>query len=161
MGGDGLGTSRHRFPVPLYAPRMARSQIIAQLAEVPLFAACSKKELQFVARATTEVSFADGDVIVTQDETAREAFVIVEGTAVVRRNKRKVAEVGPGATIGELGLLDRGPRTATVVAAGPVSALVLTPQEFSGVLAEVPSIGTKLLKSMAAMVRDLDSKAYG
>lgn len=140
---------------------MARAQIIAQLADVPLFSACSKKELQFVARATTDVSFADGETIVSQDETAREAFVIVGGTAIVRRNNRKVAELGAGSTIGELGLLDRGPRTATVVAKGPVDALVLTPQEFSGVLAEVPSISTKLLKSMAAMIRDLDSKAYG
>lgn len=140
---------------------MARAQITQHLAQIPLFSACSKKELQAIARATTEVHLADGHVLTTQDESSREAFVVVSGKVVVRRNNRKIAELGPGATIGDIGLLDRGPRTATVVANGPVDALVLTPQEFSALLADVPSLSTKLLKSLASMVRELDKKVYG
>ena len=80
---------------------------------------------------------------------------------MVKRNNRKIAELGPGSILGEMGLLDKGPRTATVVAQGPVSALVLGPREFAGLLDEVPSISHKLLKAMAARIRELDTKAYG
>ena len=70
-------------------------------------------------------------------------------------------QLGPGAFLGELGLLDKGPRTATVIAQGPVETLVLGPREFAGLLDEVPSISHKLLKALAARIRELDAKAYG
>ncbi|WP_436793997.1 cyclic nucleotide-binding domain-containing protein [Actinospongicola halichondriae] len=140
---------------------MARTNASAHLAKVPLFAACSKKELALIAKATDVVSLPDGHALTTQDETSREAFVITAGKAVVRRNKRKVAELGAGAVIGELGLLDRGPRTATVVADGPIEVLVIGPREFSALLDEVPTINHKLLKSLAGKVRELDKAAFG
>jgi CRP-like cAMP-binding protein len=140
---------------------MARTNVTDHLARVPLFSACSKKELTTIARATDEISVPDGHVLTTQDESAREAFVIVDGTVSVKRNNRKVAELGPGSIIGELGLLDRGPRTATVVADGPVDLLVIAPREFAALLDDVPSITHKLLKSLAAKVRELDAKTYG
>jgi CRP-like cAMP-binding protein len=58
-------------------------------------------------------------------------------------------------------LLDKGPRTATIVTQGPVEALVLGPREFAGLLDEVPSISHKLLKAMAERIRELDTKAFG
>ena len=140
---------------------MARTNASVHLAQVPLFSACSKKELATIAKATDLASLPDGHQLTTQDEMSREAFVITQGTAIVRRNNRKVAELGPGAVIGQLGLLDRGPRTATVVADGPVEVLVIGPREFSALLDEVPSINHKMLKSLAGMVRELDKKAFG
>jgi CRP/FNR family cyclic AMP-dependent transcriptional regulator len=142
-------------------PRMARKKVTDHLSTVPLFSACSNKELQLIAKASDELTIADGRNLVTQDESSREAFVIIDGKAVVKRNNRKVADLGPGAIIGELGLLDRGPRTATVVADGPVDVLVIGPREFAALLDDVPSITHKLLKSLAARVRDLDAKTYG
>ena len=114
-----------------------------------------------IARAGTEMSFPDGTVLMKQDDSSREAFILTEGTVVVKRNGRKVAELGPGAFLGELGLLDRGSRTATVEALGPVEALVLGPREFSGLIDEVPSISHKLLRALAARIRELDTKAFG
>lgn len=140
---------------------MSKTSVTDHLAQVPLFTACSKKELGMIAKATTELSFPDGTELMQQDHSAREAFVLTEGTVVVKRNGRKVAELGPGAFLGELGLLDKGPRTATVVAQGPVETLVLGPREFAGLLDEVPSISHKLLKALAARIRELDAKAYG
>ena len=140
---------------------MARSNVTDHLANVPLFSACSQKELARIAKATDEISLPDGRVLMNQDESSKEAFIIVEGKAIVRRNNRKVAELGPGQMIGQLGLLDRGPRTATVVADGPVEVLVLGPREFAALLDDVPSITHKLLKSLAGMVRELDSKTFG
>ncbi len=140
---------------------MPKTSVTDHLAAVPLFNACSKKELGVIAKATTEMSFPDGTELMQQDASAREAFILTSGTAVVKRNGRKVAELGPGSVLGELGLLDKGPRTATVVAQGPVEALVLGPREFAGLLDEVPSISHKLMRAMAARIRELDAKAYG
>ena len=140
---------------------MARSNVTDHLSKVPLFSACSKKELNTIAKATDELTLPDGHVLVSQDQSSREAFVIVEGKVTVKRNNRKIAELGPGAMIGEYGLLDRGPRTATVVADGPVDVLVIAPREFSALLDDVPSITHKLLASLAAKVRELDAAVYG
>lgn len=140
---------------------MPNPSVTEHLGAVPLFNACSKKELGRIAKAATEMSFPDGTVLMTQDDTAREAFILTSGTAIVKRNGRKVAELGPGAFLGELGLLDRGPRTATVVAQGPVEALVLGPREFAGLLDEIPTLAHKLLKALAERIRELDTKAFG
>lgn len=140
---------------------MARHDVTEHLAQVPLFSACSKKELNKIAKATDEVHVDDGHVLTTQDDRADEAFIIVSGSVTVKRNGRKVAELGPGSMIGELGLLDRGTRTATVTADGPADLLVIGPREFAALLDDVPSINHKLLRSLATMVRDLDAKTYG
>lgn len=140
---------------------MARHDVSEHLAQVPLFSACSKKELTRIAKATDEVSIEDGHVLTAQDDRSDEAFIIVSGTVTVKRNGRKIAELGPGSMIGELGLLDRGTRTATVTANGPVELLVLGPREFAALLDDVPSINHKLLRSLASMVRELDAKTYG
>lgn len=128
---------------------------------MPLFAACSKKELALIAKLTDTTQLPAGHELTTQDQSSREAFVIVSGSATVKRNNRKVAEVGPGTVIGELGLLDRGPRTATVITNEPVEVLVIAPREFASLLDEVPAIASKLLKSLAGTIRDLDKKTYG
>ena len=140
---------------------MANKDYVDQLAQVPLFSACSKKELQRIAKATDEISLPAGHTLMHQGELGREAFVIVDGTAVVRRNGRKVAELGPGSAVGELSLLDRGERTATVEALTDLEVLVLGPREFGAVIDSTPSISGKLLATMAATIRDLDSKVFG
>ena len=141
---------------------MARQKShLDHLASVSLFSACSKKELQAVARASDQVELAAGRALCEQGSIGREAFVILDGKAEVKRNGRKVAELGPGDTFGELALLDHGPRTATVAAVTPLTVLVIGAREFAGILDEVPPIAHKLLKSLAGMVRELDTKTYG
>ena len=66
----------------------------------------------------------------------REAFVIVDGSATVKRNGKKVATLGPGAVVGELSLLDHGPRTATVTTDTDTTVLVIDQRHFLGVLDE-------------------------
>jgi CRP/FNR family cyclic AMP-dependent transcriptional regulator len=140
---------------------MARTSHLDHLASVPLFSACSKKELQAVARATDQLVLPAGKVLCEQGATGREAFVLVEGTAEVRINGKKVATVGPGSCVGELALLDHGPRTATVVAETDVTALVIGIREFGAILDEVPSMTHKLLRALAARIRTLDTEVYG
>jgi len=140
---------------------MARQSHLDHLASVPLFSACSKKELQAVAKASDEVHLTAGRILCEQDSIGREAFVIVDGKADVHRNGRKVATLGPGDCVGELALLDHGPRTATVTAATDLSVLVLGVREFAGLIDEVPPIAHKVLRALAARVRELDVKTFG
>lgn len=140
---------------------MARNSHLEHLAAIPLFSALSRKELQRVAKASDEVTVDAGHELVRQGDVGREMFVLVEGSATVRRNGRKVATLGPGSAIGELSLLDQGPRTATVTTDTPARLLVLGPRELSAVLDDVPTVAHKLLATLAARIRELDSKIYG
>lgn len=139
----------------------SRTKHLEHLAEIPLFSALSKRDLGRIAKASNEINVDAGHVLVDQGDAGREAFVIVEGTAVVHRNGRKVGELGPGDAIGELALLDHGPRTATVTASTPLTALVLSAREFAGVIEEVPGLALKLLAQLAGRVRELDRQIYG
>lgn len=126
-----------------------------------MFSALSKRDLGRIAKASNEITVEPGHVLVDQGDAGREAFVIVEGTATVKRNGRKVGTLGAGDSIGELALLDHGPRTATVTADTQLTALVLSAREFAGVIEEVPGLSQKLLGQLAARVRDLDRQIYG
>jgi CRP-like cAMP-binding protein len=140
---------------------VGRDAYLDHLAQVPLFAACSKKELQTIARASDELALPAGRVLVEQDTSGHECFVLVDGTVSVTINGNKVATLGPGAYFGELSLLDKGPRTATVTAETPVTVLVLGPREFATVLDDVPSLTHKMLAALAGRLRELDTKTYG
>ena len=136
-----------------------RTSAADQLANVPLFSALSKRDLQRVAKASDEISIAAGRVLVEQGRTGHEFFLILEGEAVVRRNNRKVATLGPGQYFGELAILDRGPRSASVVANTDMRVLVLGQREFVGVLDSIPGMASKLLTTMAQRLREADTKA--
>ncbi len=141
---------------------MARKNTyLDHLASVPMFAACSARELQTIAKASDEVNLPAGKTLITQDSVGRECFILVDGSVKVSRNGRKVASLGPGASFGELSLLDKGPRTATVETETPVTVLVLGPREFATVIDEVPSITHKLLATLASKIRELDKATYG
>src|SRR5438093_7172943 len=93
-------------PRSLDSGRMARHDVfIDHLQQVPMFSACSRKDLQLVARRAEEVHVAAGKALITEGETGHEYFVILNGTAKVLRHGRKIATVGPGDAFGELALL--------------------------------------------------------
>ena len=131
------------------------------LRNVPLFSSCSTKELQTIAKATDELTVPAGHVLTDQGQMGREAFVIVDGSATVKRNGKKVATLGPGAVVGELSLLDHGPRTATVTTDSETTVLVIEQRHFLGVLESVPALARKLLATLAARVREFDRQYYG
>ena len=131
------------------------------LRRIPLFAGCTKKELERLARAGDEVDMEAGSLLADQGQTGREAFVILAGSVSVRRNGRKVATLGPGAIVGELSLLDHGPRTATVTCDTDCKVFVISQRHFLAVLDDVPTIGHKLMASLAARIRELDRQYYG
>lgn len=137
------------------------SDHLDHLARVSLFAGADRKELGEIAKLTTELPLAAGSTLVQQGDLGREAFVVVEGEAVASIDGSEVAVLGPGDCIGEIALLDKGPRSATVVARTDMSVLVLDPREFKGLLLQVPAIAIKVATALAERVRVLDSKLYG
>ena len=139
----------------------SRTKQLDSLRQVPLFGACSKKELTTVAKATDEVKMEAGRVIVDQGEMGREAFVLVEGEVTIKRNGRKVATLEPGSIVGELSLLDKGPRTATATCATDCTVLVIDQRRFLAVVEDIPSISRKLMASLAGRIRELDRAYYG
>ncbi len=134
---------------------------VEHLRNVPLFSGCSTKDLEKIAKAGDEVRMPAGSLLVDQGQTGREAFVVLDGTVTVKRNGRKVASLGAGTVVGELSLLDHGPRTATVTCETDCDLLLLNQRNFMGVLDEVPALAHKMLATLAGRIRDLDRQYYG
>jgi CRP/FNR family transcriptional regulator, cyclic AMP receptor protein len=139
--------------------RLRRDAFLDHLAEVPLFSALSKKDLQLVARNTEDVKVDAGKVLVSEGSAGTEFFVIVDGKARVTRRGKKIAELGQGGFFGDLALLDRAPRNATVVAETPMEVLVLGQREFAALIDEVPGFAHKLLAGLARRLREADAKS--
>jgi CRP-like cAMP-binding protein len=133
------------------------AQITEHLLRIPLFAGCSTRDLDRLARATDEVTLSMGTALTRQGDIGREAFVLLSGTAEVQRDGATVAELGPGAVIGELALLDGGPRTATVVATTDVGVIVLNRPAFNAMLDEIPTLAHQLLVTLAHRLRAADA----
>ena len=129
------------------------------LSKIWLFSACSAAQLRTIRKAIEEVEVPAGRVLCEEGTLGREFFFIVSGTASVRRNGRRVTTLGPGRYFGELSLLDRKPRSATVVSETPMTLLVLEQRRFNGLLDDMPTLSHKLLVAMSARLRDADAKA--
>lgn len=132
---------------------------LKQLKKVPLFSALSQKDLKLVAKRGSDLEVPAGKVLVEQGAAGAEFFVIVSGTAKVTRRGKSVATVGPGDYFGDLALLDKAPRNATVVAVTPMELVVLPQREFAGLIEDVPGFARKLLAGMARRLREADAKS--
>lgn len=132
---------------------------VSRLAKVPLFADCSQRDLQTVARVVRDIPHKAGTVIAREGEPGIGLFILVEGTADVTIGGKKKATLGPGEFFGEIALLDGGPRTATVTANTDVQMLGLTEWVFRGLMQEHPSIALKTLQQMAGRLRSATKAA--
>jgi CRP/FNR family transcriptional regulator, cyclic AMP receptor protein len=134
---------------------MARNDTDARLAAIPLFEGLSKKELRLVSQLMTELTIAPGTTLIEQDTVGRECMIIVSGTAVVRRNGRKIATLGSGDIMGELSVLSGLPRTATVVADTELVIESLNRREFMSLLDDSPRIAKKILLGAITSLHEL------
>jgi CRP/FNR family transcriptional regulator, cyclic AMP receptor protein len=98
----------------------------ARLKKIPVFADVDDEELRHIANLMAEVSVPEGKELVREGDYAYDVIVIEEGTASVERGGEHVADVGPGDLIGEMGVLEREQRNATVVATSPMRLFTLT-----------------------------------
>jgi CRP/FNR family transcriptional regulator, cyclic AMP receptor protein len=129
--------------------QIAHNQKVDLIRRVPLFSRLSKGELKDLAMLADEIDLRDGKELTRQGAPGREFFVLLEGTADVRKNGRKINTLGPGDFFGEIALVSREPRTATVTATSPVRTLVITDRSFRRLLDESPQVKTKVMEAMA------------
>jgi CRP-like cAMP-binding protein len=134
-------------------------QVASELGKIPLFAGCSQRELQIVARVVKEVRHPAGTVIAREGEPGIGLFVLTEGAASVSIGGVKKGKIQPGEFFGEIALLDGGPRTATVTADTDVRLLGLTEWVFRGLVQQHPSIAIKTLQAMAGRLRNATKAA--
>ena len=149
---------RARELIPRYAEGMAISKE-QSLKSTWLFSECSARELRSIARAADEVTVPEGRVLVDEGTIGREFYLIIKGTASVKRKGKQVATLKAGQHFGELALLDRRPRNATVTSTSEMDVMVLGQRQFNGLLDAIPSLSRKLLAAMAGRVREQDRKA--
>ena len=137
---------------------MNKNAQIELLRGVWLFERCTQKELATVASVATTLDVQAGKILAEEGAIGREFFVIVSGKAEVTRTGVGVAVLGPGSFFGEMALLDRQPRTATVATCEPSQVMVLTTQAFTGVIDSMPSVDRKMLAVLAGRLRDLEDR---
>jgi CRP/FNR family transcriptional regulator, cyclic AMP receptor protein len=132
--------------------RLRKDAKIDLLRSIPLFSNCSKRDLSSVSAIADEIDLKEGKELTRQGKPGREFFVLVEGTADVLKNNRKVAALKAGDFFGEIALVSDAPRTATVRASSPVLALVVTERNFKRLLDDQPEIERKVLTALAERV---------
>lgn len=138
-----------------------RNRTVELLGAVPILAGCSPDQLAAIAALGTELQVPAGRHLTRQGAGGREFFVVLDGGADCLVNGALVAELGPGDYVGEMALLDRGPRTADVVARTDMTVLVLDPGEFHRFLEASPSIAVRMLGVLASRLRAAEATATG
>ena len=114
------------------------------LSSLPLFSGLGKRELKALAQIADEVDLSEGRKLVREGDYAYEFFVLEEGTAEVRVGDEHVADLGPGDFFGEIGILAKEHRTATVISTSPVSLVVLTRGALRAIDREYPGVADAL-----------------
>jgi CRP-like cAMP-binding protein len=136
--------------------RSIPKEILEAVRAIPLFSTCNNGELRDIARLGTRASVPAGRTITIEGKPGRELLVILDGRATCRVKGRKLAHFGPGEFFGEMSMLDKGPRSATVTAESEMDLLVLDGQEFRSLIEASPGVAWKMLASMAGRLRNAD-----
>lgn len=136
--------------------RPSKDTKIELLRGVELFNRCRKGDLARIASLADVIECPAGKTLTREGESGWEFFVVVDGQATARRGGRKVGTIGRGSFLGEMSLLDQGPRTATVTADSDMQLLVLSSRSFSQLIDEVPSVGRRIMAGMAERLRALE-----
>jgi CRP-like cAMP-binding protein len=126
-----------------------------QLQELPLFAGVSKRQVRKIARLGRIARFPATTPIVTVGGLGEAFYVILSGLVAVDIGRGRPVELGRGDCFGEMALLDDAPRSATVTATRETTCLLLGRKAFDTILSTEPSIGSKLLRTLAARLRDV------
>lgn len=112
--------------------------------DIPMFRHLSKTELERIGSWLQSFSIPEGDLLVREGASAEEFFLIEDGEAAVLEDGERVAVLGPGDFFGEIGLLETGRRTASVVAATPMDVIVMYRPDFERMKVELPTVADQI-----------------
>lgn len=121
-----------------------------RLKDIPLFSELGRRDRKSVAEHADEVDVPSGTTLIEQGRLAYEFFVITDGTADILDGDEKIAEVGPGDVLGEIGVLETHKRTATVVATSPMRLVVMYGPELTALKDKIPDV----LDRLYAIIRE-------
>ena len=121
---------------------------VEAIKRVPLFAKLSKQGLQEIATIADEIDLPEGKQLTRQGERAQEFVVLLDGSAEVEQDGRIVNQLGAGDFLGEIGLVTKLPRTATVKTTSSVRALVITDRDFLELLRHSPDVSAGVLEAL-------------
>jgi CRP/FNR family transcriptional regulator, cyclic AMP receptor protein len=125
----------------------------ARLKKIPVFADLDAEELGHIAAIAAEVSVPEGKELVREGDYSYDVLAIEEGTARVERNGQYIDDVGPGDVVGEMGVLERSQRNATVVATSPMLLVTLTSWDIRRLRKLAPK-AVEHLRAIVAQRRD-------
>jgi len=128
------------------------------LRNVSLFAGLDDRELESLADEFNERHFSAGDKIALEGEGGLMFFVVESGEATVEVHGEEVGRLGPGAHFGEIALIDRRPRTATVTAVSDLRTYGLPVFVFRPFVEARPEVAWKLLEAMADRLATAESR---
>lgn len=131
---------------------------LARLASSPVFAQLGERKLRELSPYTDDVTVPAGTVLMEEGSRPRELEVLVEGSASVILHGKPVKEVGPGDVIGEMALLNRGLRSATVVTTSETKLIVIDGAHFAALMERFPEIADDL-RSLAGARSEEDARA--
>jgi CRP/FNR family cyclic AMP-dependent transcriptional regulator len=128
---------------------LRRNQKVELIRKVPLFGHLSKRQLEQIAQIADEIDLREGKEMTKQGSRGREFFVLLDGTADVKKGGRRINTMKSGDFFGEIALVSDVPRTATVTATSPIRALVITDRSFRRLMQDMPEIQAKVLSALA------------
>ncbi len=132
------------------------SAVIDHMRKVPLFRGMHTSALETVADRASETTFEDGETLTREGEAGDTFYIIIEGRLEVSKQGTTVRELGPGDFLGEISLVDGGPRTATVTAVGPVQALVIRRADFLEMVEWDSAVRLGILTALTERIRKTD-----
>jgi CRP-like cAMP-binding protein len=139
--------------------RLHRDRKVELIASVPLFSRCSKRQLRSVAALADEIERPAGRVLAKEGTFGSEFFVIVDGAAEVRKGSTRLALLGAGDFFGEIALVTRAPRTATVTLIEPSTLLVMAERDFDALLKDEPEIQGRILQALGDRLAEVDASS--
>lgn len=139
---------------------MSIQEDVEALKRIPLFAKVEPAKLKLMAFASERAQYQAGDQLFHQGDAADAAFIILGGAADILvdtpNGPLKVAEVGPGAFVGEIAILIDVPRTATIKATEPMTTLKITKELFFRMVTDFPSIGIEVMRVLAQRIEHMN-----
>ncbi len=132
---------------------MDRTERVSVLAQAPIFSGIPTEIMGRIADGAEEITVDAGETFITADQVEPWMYLLVSGAARVHRDRRTLATVTPGATVGELAVLDPAPRSADVTADENSRLLKIDHAHLAELMAEEPELTEGIITMLVRIIR--------
>ena len=133
---------------------VSKKERLEQLSRVRLFEGLNGTDLRHIVNVSGVVHHEEGDTIIREGDSGVGFELILEGEVRVARKGRTVARLGPGDFFGEMALIDEGPRSASIIAASPVTTIGIASWDFKPLVKTRPGMAWSLLVHLTGRLRE-------